>query len=232
MTPHIEAEPGDYAETVLMPGDPLRAAYIASNFLEDSRQVNSIRNCLGFTGYYKGHRISVQASGMGQPSLGIYATELFDFYGVQQIIRVGTCGSFQPDIAVGDLIVPLSASSDSQLGIQGCHVAPCCSHSLLNKFMHVAEKYPGKVHTGSFFASDNFYNNHSDWWHIYRDANILGVDMETYYLYLLAMTRKRHALTVNMVSDNFNSQEKMSPQARIELSGKSVQILLDALFNQ
>lgn len=230
MTPHNEANPGDYAETVLMPGDPLRAAYIAQNFFENPKQVNGIRNCLGFTGHYKGHRISTQASGMGQPSLGIYATELFDIYGVKQIIRIGTCGSFQPEISIGDLIVPMSASSDSHLGINGCHISPCCSHELLNKFMLAASNYPYRIHAGSFFASDNFYNSQPDWWHIYRDANILGVDMETYYLYLLAMIRKRHALTVNMVADNFNNEEKMSTQSRVELSRQSVQIVLDALF--
>ena len=231
MTPHIEANPGDYAETVLMPGDPLRAAYIAKNFLEDYKQVNSIRNCLGFTGYYKGHRVSVQASGMGQPSLGIYATELFDVYGVKQIIRIGTCGSFQKEISIGDLIVPLSASSDSRMGVQGCYISPSCSYELLKKFMSLADHYPGKVHVGSFFSSDNFYNNQSDWWRIYRNSSILGVDMETYYLYLLAMMRKCHAITINMVSDNFNFREKMNPQARVELSKMSVELLLNSIFS-
>jgi purine-nucleoside phosphorylase len=235
MTPHIEAQPGAYAETVLMPGDPLRAAFIAENFLEKSEQVNSIRNCLGFTGYYKNQRISVQASGMGQPSLGIYATELFDVYSVQRIIRIGTCGSFQNHVQLGDLVVPLTASSDSQLGknrADGAHLSSCCSYELLEKVMHTAKGYPHKVHVGSFFASDNFYDDRTNWWHAYRDAGVLGVDMETYYLYLLAMLRNRQSLTINIVSDNFNSKETLNPKARVELSSKSVQILLDALCTE
>lgn len=222
MTPHIEAKPGDYAETVLMPGDPLRAAYIAENFLENSVQVNGVRNCLGFTGWHKGHRISVQASGMGQPSLGIYATELFDNYGVQRIIRIGTCGAFLPNMALGDLVIPISASSDSQLGKrEGLNIAPCCTYELLEAAVKAARTHSMTFHTGAFFASDHFYNKSADWWHAYRDAGILGVDMETYYLYLLAMERNKQAITINIVSDNFNHQGKLTPQERIESSNKS-----------
>lgn len=229
MTPHIEARPGDYAETVLMPGDPLRAAYIAENFLENSVQVNGVRNCLGFTGWHKGHRISVQASGMGQPSLGIYATELFDNYGVQRIIRIGTCGAFQPHMALGDLVIPLSASSDSQLGkYEGIQISPCCSYQLLEKVAQTAQNNSINCHIGAFFASDHFYNKKSDWWHAYRDAGILGVDMETYYLYLLAMERNKQAITINIISDNFNHEHKLSHKERVESSKKSTLIALSS----
>lgn len=231
MTPHIEAKPGDYAETVLMPGDPLRAAYIAENFLENSVQVNGVRNCLGFTGWHQGQRISVQASGMGQPSLGIYATELFDNYGVQRIIRIGTCGAFQPHMALGDLVIPLSASSDSQLGKNvGAHIAPCCSYALLEKAVRAAQNNAINFHIGAFFASDYFYNKKNDWWHAYRDAGILGVDMETYYLYLLAMERKKQAIAINVVSDNFNHQGKLTHQERVESSKKSI-LIAEAIFS-
>lgn len=233
MTPHIEAKPGDYSETVLMPGDPLRAAYIAENFLGNAVQVNSVRNCLGFTGFYNGNKVSVQASGMGQPSLGIYATELFDHYGVQRIIRIGTCGAFQPHMALGDLVIPISASSDSQLGkTEGVHIAPCCSYELLEAAVQAARNSHMAFHAGAFFASDLFYNKHSDWWHSYRNAGILGVDMETYYLYLLALERKKQAITINIVSDNFNSDKKFTHQERIESSRNSTLIALKSLFNK
>ena len=231
MTPHIEAQPGDYADTVLMPGDPLRAAYIAENFLERCKQVNSVRNCLGFTGWYAGHRVSVQASGMGQPSLGIYATELFDVYGVERIIRIGTCGAFQPWMGLGDLVIPLSAASDSQLGkSDGVHVAPCCSHNLLQKIIEHAGDLHSRLHFGSLYSSDCFYNTPSDWWIKYREAGVLGVDMETYYLYYLALIRKKSAITINTVSDNFNFATKLTPTERITHTRMSVDLILQSLF--
>jgi purine-nucleoside phosphorylase len=155
MTPHIEAKNGDYAEIVLMPGDPLRAKYI-SEYLDHTIQVNSVRNCLGYTGFYKGKKVSVQASGMGQPSLAIYAHELYSFYGVKSIIRVGSCGGISLNLKVGDIVVAMSSSTDSSMTqniVPGFHLSPCCDYSLLKKYMDVN---PSAM-VGQMLSNDYFY---------------------------------------------------------------------------
>ena len=138
MTPHIEAKVGDYAETVLLPGDPLRAKWIAETFFENPTQVNGVRNCLGFTGTYNNKRISVQAGGMGMPSNAIYITELFKFYNVEKIIRVGSCGGIASEVKVGDIVAATTASTDSPMGqqlVKDFHISPSVDYELLNKFM-------------------------------------------------------------------------------------------------
>lgn len=202
-TPHINAKPGDYGSIVLMPGDPLRAKYIAETFLMGARLVNTARNCLGYTGYYKDTRVSVQASGMGQPSVGIYATELFQVFGVEKIIRIGTCGSFKPNMNVGDCVVALSSATDSNMTknlVNGFSLSPCCSYELLSKFMTKAKKL--KVHVGQVTANDAYYQEDPDWWKKLSTFGVIAVDMETHLLYHLANKYGKHALTVNMVSDS------------------------------
>lgn len=210
MTPHIEANLYDYAPTVLMPGDPLRAKWIAETFLSDVKLVNTTRNCLGYTGTFNNKPISIQASGMGQASLGIYATELFKFYNVETIIRVGTCGSFLPHISVGDLIFATTASSDTNLTINGWNISPHCNFKLLNAAISYAndKKYP--YHVGSICSTDFYYNDNENWWKPFSEYNILGVDMETYLLYLIAMKYSKHALTVNTVSNNLVNKKEMN----------------------
>jgi purine-nucleoside phosphorylase len=213
MTPHIEAKKDDYSEIVLMPGDPLRAKHVADNFLIDVINVNSVRNCLGFTGYYKGKRVSVQASGMGQPSLGIYVHELFTFYNVKKIIRIGSCGGISPNIKVGDIVVALTASTDSAMSknlVSGITISPCCDYNLLVNFMN---KCPSS-HVGPIISNDYFYQPNSEWFKPLVDMGILAVDMETHLLYTLSMMHNKHALSVNTVSDHLLGGVEMSSKER------------------
>lgn len=207
MTPHLEAKQGDYANTVLMPGDPLRAKWIAENFLEDIHQVNSVRNCLGYTGKYKDKKVSVQAGGMGQPSTSIYITELFEFYDVQKIIRVGSCGAIADHINVGDIVVATTASTDSSMAknlIPGFQYSPSVTYSLLKKFV---DSCPN-CHVGGITANDYFYQPNSNWWKDCQKYGILAVEMETYMLYTLAAKYKKQSLSVNTVSDHLNGTQK------------------------
>lgn len=213
MTPHIEAKRGEYYSTVLMPGDPLRAKYIAENFLTDVVRVNTVRNCLGYSGKYKGKEISVQASGMGQPSLGIYAFELYNFYDVEKIIRVGSCGGIAPHLSVGDIVVALTASTDSSMTenlVPGFKISPACDYSLLNAFMCVCSN--AKV--GPIISNDYFYQPNFEWFKPLIEFGILGVDMETHLLYAISMKHGKKSLSVNTVSDHLISGEQMTSRER------------------
>lgn len=212
MTPHIEAKLEDYAETVLMPGDPLRAKYI-SEYLDNVVQVNSVRNCLGYTGSYKGKRVSVQASGMGQPSLAIYAYELYSYYNVKSIIRVGSCGGISKKLSVGDIVVAMSASTDSSMTqniVPGFNLSPCCDYSLLEKYMNINPS----ATVGQILSNDYFYQPNSNWYKPFVDLGILAVDMETHVLYSLAMRTGNKALSVNTVSDHLLNGEEMTSKER------------------
>lgn len=211
MTPHINANLGDYADIVLMPGDPLRAKYIAETFFEDAALVNTARNCLGYTGFFEGKKVSVQASGMGQPSLGIYVTELFNIFGVQKIIRVGTCGAFKSDMKIGDCVVALSSATDSKMTsslVDRFTLAPCCDFELLSNFMKTPR--PFTTHVGQITANDAYYQVESDWWQRLADYGVIAVDMETHMLYHLANKFGKQALTINMVSDSLVDHTEMS----------------------
>lgn len=213
MTPHIEAKLGEYAPTVLMPGDPLRAKWIAENFLSEVKQVNSVRNCLGYTGIYKNKPVSVQASGMGQASLGIYATELFKFYEVQNIIRVGTCGSFYKEIPIRHVILAMSSFTENSMSrdlLPNWNFNPCCNYDLLSKTTNQLNISKTPYTVGAISSTDWFYKDDDNWWKILKSYGVLGVDMETHVLYLLAMKYGKSALTVNVVSDNFVTNEKMT----------------------
>jgi purine-nucleoside phosphorylase len=227
MTPHIEAKQGDYAEIVLMPGDPLRAKYI-SEYLDDSVQVNSVRNCLGYTGFYKGKKVSVQASGMGQPSLAIYAYELYSFYNVKSIIRVGSCGGISKKLNVGDIVVAMSASTDSSMTqniVPGFNISPCCDYSLMKNYMDVNQL----ATAGQILSNDYFYQPNKEWFKPFFDLDILAVDMETHVLYSLAMRTGNKALSVNTVSDHLFFGEQMTSKEReIGLNGM-IESVLDSL---
>ena len=213
MTPHIEANYGDYHPIVLMPGDPLRAKWIAETYLENVKSVNTVRNCLGFSGTVNGINVSVQSSGMGQASLGIYAHELYNFYGVESIIRVGSCGGISPLVNLGDVDVAMTASTDSAMTknlASGFIVSPCCDYNLLKSFMNV---YP-TAFVGSMVASDYFYQPDPNWYKPLSDLGVLAVDMETHVLYSLAMRFGKKALSVNTVVDHVSFDQHMTSKER------------------
>ena len=213
MTPHIEANYGDYHPIVLMPGDPLRAKWIAETFFDNPVQVNTVRNCLGFSGTVNGIKVSVQSSGMGQASLGIYAHELYNFYGVESIIRVGSCGGISPLVNLGDVVVAMTASTDSAMTknlASGFIVSPCCDYNLLKSFMNV---YP-TAFVGSMVASDYFYQPDPNWYKPLSDLGVLAVDMETHVLYSLAMRFGKKALSVNTVVDHVSFDQHMTSKER------------------
>ena len=213
MTPHIEANYGDYHPIVLMPGDPLRAKWIAETYLENVKSVNTVRNCLGFSGTVNGIKVSVQSSGMGQASLGIYAHELYNFYGVESIIRVGSCGGISPLVNLGDVVVAMTASTDSAMTknlASGFIVSPCCDYGLLKSFMDV---YP-TAFVGSMVASDYFYQPDPNWYKPLSDLGVLAVVMETHVLYSLAMRFGKKALSVNTVVDHVSFDQHMTSKER------------------
>lgn len=227
MTPHIEAKLEDYAEIVLMPGDPLRAKYI-SEYLDNVVQVNSVRNCLGYTGSYKGKRVSVQASGMGQPSLAIYAYELYSYYNVKSIIRVGSCGGISKKLSVGDIVVAMSASTDSSMTqniVPGFNLSPCCDYSLLKKYMNINPS----ATVGQILSNDYFYQPNSNWYKPFVDLDILAVDMETHVLYSLAMRTGNKALSVNTVSDHLLNGEEMTSKEREVGLNTMIETVLESL---
>tara|TARA_E500000331_G_scaffold11670_2_gene10712 strand:+ start:2758 stop:3444 length:687 start_codon:yes stop_codon:yes gene_type:complete len=214
MTPHIEAKQGDYADTVLLPGDPLRAKWIAETFFNDPVQVNGVRNCLGYTGTYNGKQISVQAGGMGMPSNAIYITELFKFYNVEKIIRVGSCGGIAKHVQVGDIVAATTASTDSAMGrqlVKDFQISPSVDNELLQSFL----KHCPFAHVGSIVSNDYFYQPNEHWWKELQTYGTLAVEMETYILYTLAGQFNKKALSVNTVSDHFEYTNKnMTPKER------------------
>ena len=205
-TPHIAATEKDaFAKTVLMPGDPLRAKYIAENFLENPVLVNNTRGVQGYTGYYKGKRVSVMASGMGQPSIGIYSYELFNFYGVESIIRVGSCGSFSPELHVRDIVVAMGACTNgnyaSQYKLPGTF-CPIADFDMVRRAAEECEKAGVKYRVGNILSSDMFYddaNSGMDW----AKMGVLGVEMESAALYCNAARAGKKALCICTVSDSF-----------------------------
>ncbi len=206
-TPHINANKGDFAKVVLMPGDPKRAQWIVDNFLTDVKLVNDVRGVLGFTGLTKnGKRISVMASGMGQPSIGIYSHELFAEYDVETIIRVGTCGSYQPDIDFFDILLCEAASTDSnwlsQFALNGTYSATADFELVKDAYDVLKEKgYP--FHVGNIFSADIFYDYDKDVWKKWAKLGVMGVEMESFALYINAKVLGKRALTMVTVTDHF-----------------------------
>lgn len=215
-TPHINAKVGDFAKTVLMPGDPLRAKFIAENFLEDAVLVNNVRGIQGYTGTYKGKRVSVMASGMGMPSIGIYSYELFAFFEVDTIIRVGSCGSFDKDLHVRDIILAQAACTDSNFASQyrlPGSFSPIADFELLRKAVDECEKRKVNYKVGNMFSSDKFYddaNSGLEW----AKMGVLGVEMESAALYCNAARLGKKALTICTVSDSLVSPEITTAEER------------------
>ncbi len=231
MTPHNEAKKGDIKDTVLMPGDPLRAKYIAENFLTDVKQFNAVRNMFGYSGKYKGKELSVMGSGMGIPSIGIYAHELYEQYDVKNIIRVGSCGAYSKDLKLFDLVIAMGASSDSnfahQFNLPGT-ISAICDFDLLRKAVTSAEKLDMNVRVGNVFSSDIFYNSNEDEWKRWEELGILAVEMECYGLYLTAQKLGKKALGILTVSDSFHLKEQTTPKEREKSFNDMILVALES----
>ncbi|SET30026.1 purine-nucleoside phosphorylase [Thalassotalea agarivorans] len=232
-TPHIEANPGDFAETVLMPGDPLRAKYIAENFLEDAKCVTRVRNMFGYTGTYKGKRISVMGSGMGIPSISIYATELYKDYGVENIIRIGSCGAVKDEIRVRDVIVGIGASTDSNVNRQrfnNVDFAATGDFGLARKVVETAEKLGQSVHVGNIFTADLFYTPQPEMFTTMENHGILAVEMEAAGLYGVAAEYGKKALTVLTVSDHIKTGEQTTADERETTFKDMMELTLESIL--
>ena len=230
MSTHIN-DNAHFAKTVLMPGDPLRAKFIAENYLADYEEVTSVRGILGFTGHTKeGKEISIMASGMGVPSIGIYSYELFAFYGVENIIRIGTCGAYQPECKVGDVIIGTSACSSSnyayQFDLKGGVIAPCSDFGLTLEAYENAKKLNIPVHVGPIFSSDVFYDMDKDYWKKYQALGVLGVEMESYGLFINAMRLHKKALCILTVSDSFCYKGELTKEERQTKLSKMFELAL------
>lgn len=210
MTPHIEAKKGEIAKTVLMPGDPLRAKFIADSFLENTVQYNSVRGMLGFTGTYKGKKISVQGSGMGIPSMGIYSYELYNFYDVDNIIRIGTAGGFSDKLKLRDIVIGMGACTNSNFASQyklNGNFAPIASFELLEKAVSICKDKKVNYHVGNVLSSDTFYSEDKDSALIWKKLNVLCVEMEAAGLYMNAALLNKNALAILTISDMIFTNE-------------------------
>ncbi|WP_280768552.1 purine-nucleoside phosphorylase [Salipaludibacillus daqingensis] len=231
MSVHIDAKQGDIAESILLPGDPLRAKYIAENFLEDVTCYNEVRGMLGFTGTYKGKRVSVQGTGMGVPSISIYVHELINSYNVKNLIRVGTCGAIQKDVKVRDVILAMSATTNSGVNrhqFKGMDFAPTANFDLLKKAYDGAKEHNMSVNVGSVFTSDVFYNDDKEIIPLLASHQVLAVEMETSALYTIAARFGVNALSVLTVSDHILTGEETSSQERQETFNEMVDVALTA----
>ena len=233
MTVHIGAKPGEIAQTVLMPGDPYRAKWAAQTFLEGAKLVNEVRGMLGFTGTWRGQPVTIQGSGMGMPSLSIYANELISEYGAQTLIRIGSCGGMQPHVGIRDVIIAMSAStitSPSSGIFREFNFAPTADWSLLNAAVKAAEAKDTKTHVGGIYSSDVFYAERPDLDEQMVRHGILGVEMEAAELYTLAARHNRRALAVLTVSDHLQTGEALPSSERERSFGDMVEIALAAAF--
>ena len=230
MSTHIAAKPGEIADTILLSGDPLRAKFIAETYLENAKQYNDVRNMLGFTGMYKGKKISVQGSGMGIPSISIYVNELFRDYGVKRAIRIGTAGSIQDNIKIRDIVFAISACTDSganKIRFGGRDYSPAANFSLLLKAHNYAESRGWKCPVGTVVSSDMFYTEDPDEWKLWAKFGVLALEMESSELYTLAAKYKREALTMLTVSDSLVTGESTSSEERQITFTRMMEIALE-----
>ena len=233
MTIHIGAAPGDIAETVLMPGDPYRAKWAAETFLDDAKCINEVRGMLGFTGTWRGNRVTIHGSGMGMPSLSIYANELIRDYGAQTLIRIGSCGGMQETVQVRDVILAMTASSLStpSRGIfKELNYAPCADWKLLHAAWAAAARKGTRTHVGGIYSSDVFYDERPDLNEQMTRHGILGVEMEAAELYTVAARHGRRALAVLTVSDHLITGEALPSEDRERSFADMVEIALEAAF--
>jgi len=238
MSAHNEAKIGDIAETILLPGDPLRAKYIADNFLENVICYNKVRNMFGFTGTYKGKRISVQGTGMGVPSISIYTHELITQYGVKNLIRIGTCGSFNEDIKVRDVILAMTSSTDSAINknkFNGMDYAPCADFKMLSDAHQAASAKGVNIKAGNILTSDVFYHDlehNAEPYKIWADYGVMAVEMETTALYTIAARLKAKALSILTVSDHLLTGEETSAEERQTTLHTMIEIGLETAIKQ
>ncbi|MGM9974409.1 MAG: purine-nucleoside phosphorylase [Clostridiaceae bacterium] len=232
MSTHIGARDGEIAESILLPGDPLRAKFIAENYLEDVQCYNEVRGMLGFTGYYKGKRVSVQGTGMGIPSISIYANELVKFYGVKNLIRVGTCGAIKEDLKVRDIILAMSASTNSSVNkmrFNGMDYAPTASFDLLQKAYSTAREMGLDVKAGNILSSDVFYNDNPDSWKLWAKYGVMAIEMESAELYTIAAREGVNALSILTVSDSIVTNEETSAEERQKTFNKMMELALETV---
>jgi purine-nucleoside phosphorylase len=217
MSIHIGAKMGDVAETILLPGDPMRAKFVAENFLENATCYNEVRGMYGYTGTYSGKRISVQGSGMGMPSLSIYVNELITDFGVKNLMRIGSCGGLQADIELRDVILAQTASTNSSMNkirFNGMDFAPCASFPLLKAAYDNAVEMTIPVRVGNILSEDSFYSDDPDDWKLWAKYGVLAVEMESSALYTLAARFGVNALTILTVSDNLVTKKLVSSEDR------------------
>ena len=216
-TPHIGALAGEIADKVIMAGDPLRAKFMAENFLENPVQYNSVRGMLGYTGTYKGKRVSVQGHGMGIPSIGIYTYELFNFYSVKRIIRTGSAGAYHPDLKLGDIVVGIGACTDSnygaQYGLPGTF-APTADFAMARAAVEKAEAMGVRYKVGNILSSDVFYGDNAEGWKAWQKMGVLAVEMEASALYMNAARSGNEALCICTISDSLVTGEACSAEQR------------------
>ncbi|WP_447957380.1 purine-nucleoside phosphorylase [Vreelandella sp. EE7] len=232
-TPHINAESGDFADTVLMPGDPLRAQYIADTFLENVRQVNDVRGMLGFTGTYQGVEVSVMGHGMGIPSVSIYAKELITEFGVKSIIRVGSCGAVRDDVNLRDVVIGLGASTDSKVNrmrFNDHDFAAIADFEWASHAVAAARAHSVPVKVGNIFSADLFYNPQEQMAELMKRFNIVGVEMEAAGLYGVAAEFGARALTICTVSDHILKGDSLSSAERQTTFNDMMTIALDAVL--
>lgn len=228
-TPHISAKLGDFAETVLMPGDPLRSKFIAENFLDDAVLVNNVRGVHGYTGTYKGKRVSVMASGMGMPAIGIYSHELFNFYDVKNIIRIGTAGGLMPEVKVKDIVMGMACVTNSNWAAQyeiNASIPAVCSYELLKKAEKCALDLGVTPHIGTIFSSDVFYDSTRDY-DKWRAMGVKAVEMEAAALYMEAARAGKNALCICTISDHMVTGKSCSSEERQNSFTKMMEIALE-----
>ncbi|UWQ15260.1 purine-nucleoside phosphorylase [Aliiroseovarius sp. M344] len=233
MTIHIGAAPGQIAETVLMPGDPYRARWAAENFLDGAELVNEVRGMLGFTGTYKGNRVSIQGSGMGMPSLSIYANELIRDFGAKTLIRVGSIGGMQPQVKVRDVIIAMTCTTvatPSSSMFRELNYSPCADYGLLEAAVAATRTRDVGVHVGGIYSSDTFYDERPDLNEQMTRHGILGVEMEAAELYTLAARHGVRALGIMTVSDHLQTGEALPSDQREKSFGDMIEIALEAAF--
>lgn len=230
MSIHLSARQGDIAASILLPGDPLRAKYIAENFLEEASCYSEVRGMYGFTGFYKGKPVSVQGTGMGIPSISIYLNELISDYGAEKLIRIGTCGSMQPEIELKDVILAMSASTDSHINkirFNGMDYAPTANFDLLLQAFQTADSRGIGVRVGKVLTSDTFYDDNPDFWKHWADYGIIACEMETAALYTLAAKFKVQALSILTVSDNIIAHKSATSEERQKSFTQMMEIALE-----
>jgi purine-nucleoside phosphorylase len=227
---HINAKPGDFAPTVLMPGDPLRAQYIAERYFKDARRVTDVRNMFGYTGSYKGRSLSLMAHGMGIPSASIYCQELLAEFGVKRVIRVGSCGSVRPDVKLRDIVIAMGASTDSgvnRMRFRGYDLAPLADFRLVREAVRLAEEKKLRYHVGNVFSADLFYTPEPEMFAVMRKYGIVGVEMEAAGMFTLAAEHGAQALAICTVSDDITGGGALPATERQTGFDDMIQLALD-----